>query len=115
MIYRTILTASVIMLVMSTMSLPALAQSTRDAANGGARLIERIKLELVRHPAFNEDIYTVSGQPHGNAPYAGYSVYIWLRQQIRRSLNQSGPDPVGRAIDAQWRVVRENDMLRLNP
>ncbi|MFM8584169.1 MAG: hypothetical protein ACKOFW_22145 [Planctomycetaceae bacterium] len=80
-----------------------------------ARLIERIKLELVRHPAFNEDINTVSGQPHGNAPYADYSVYIWLRQQIRRALNQSGPDPVGQAIDAQWRVVRENDMLRLNP
>jgi Tol biopolymer transport system component len=80
-----------------------------------ARLIERIKLELVQHPKFNEDINTVSGQPHGNAPYADYSVYIWLRQQIRRSLNQSGPDPVGRAIDTQWRVVREDDMLRLKP
>jgi hypothetical protein len=33
-----------------------------------ARLIERIKLELVRHPAFNEEINTVRGQPHGNAP-----------------------------------------------
>jgi hypothetical protein len=80
-----------------------------------ARLIERIQLELAEHPAFNEDINTVSGQPHGNAPYADYSVYVWLRKQIRARLNQSGPDPVGAAIDARLGVLRENCVLRLTP
>ena len=80
-----------------------------------ARLIERIMLELVNSPAFNEEINTVSGQPHGNTPYADYSVYLWLRKEIRSRLNQSGPDPVGTAIDAQLGVVRENGVLRLEP
>src|SRR6185295_5991865 len=57
-----------------------------------ARLIELIKLELVDNPAFNEDINTVTGKPHGNTPYADYSVYAWLRPEIRRRLHQTGPD-----------------------
>jgi hypothetical protein len=78
-------------------------------------LIERIKLELVKSPAFNEDINTVTGQPHGNTPYADYSAYTWLRKAIRGRLNQGGPDPVGLAIDRQLGVVRENGVLRLDP
>ncbi|GDY19805.1 hypothetical protein LBMAG56_11500 [Verrucomicrobiota bacterium] len=80
-----------------------------------ARLIERIKLELVSTPGFNEDINTVTGKPHGNTPYADYSVYTWLRREIRKRLNQTGPDPVGAAIDAHLGVVRENGVLRLEP
>ena len=45
------------------------------------RLIERIEKELVRMPAFNEDIDTVTGQPHGNTPYADYSGFLWLRSE----------------------------------
>lgn len=85
------------------------------AAEVDARLIDRIKLELARNPAFNEDINTVTGQPHGNTPYADYSVYTWLRKEIRNRLKQTGPDPVGAAIDAQLGVVREDGMLRLEP
>lgn len=85
------------------------------AAEVDARLIERIKLELASNPAFHEDINTVTGQPHGNTPYADYSVYSWLRQQIRGRLHQAGPDPVGAAIDAHLGVVRENGILQLDP
>lgn len=86
-----------------------------DPAEVDARLIERIKLELVHHPSFNEDINTVTGQPHGNTPYADYSVYIWLRREIRARLGQTGPDPVETAIDAHLGVVREDGVLRLEP
>jgi hypothetical protein len=79
------------------------------------RLIERIKLELTRSPAFNEDIDTVSGVPHGNAPYADYSGYSWLRSEIRRRLGQKGPDPAGSAIDAYLKVIRDKGVLRLKP
>jgi len=80
-----------------------------------ARLTERIKLELTRSPAFNEDINTVTGTPHGNAPYADYSGYLWLRSEIRRRLGQKVPDPVGSAIDAHLKVVRDKGVLRLEP
>lgn len=85
------------------------------AAEVDARLIERIQLEWVSHPAFNEDINTVTGKPHGNTPYADYSVYIWLRREIRLRLQQFGPDPVGAAMDARLGVVRVNGVLRLEP
>ena len=85
------------------------------AAEVDARLVERIKLELVSSPAFNEDIHTVTGKPHGNTPYADYSVYTWLRKEIRRRLGQTGPDPVGAAIDAHLGVVREKGRLGLAP
>jgi hypothetical protein len=85
------------------------------AAEVDARLVERIKLELVSNPAFNEDINTVTGKPHGNTPYADYSVYIWLRQEIRRRLGHAAPDPVGAAIDAHLGVARDKGQLRLEP
>jgi hypothetical protein len=85
------------------------------AAEVNARLIERIKLEFAKNPAFNEDINTVTGQPHGNTPYADYSVYTWLRKEIRSRLKQTGPDPVGTAIDARLGVVSANGVLRLEP
>ena len=85
------------------------------AAEVEARLVERIKLELANNPAFNEDINTVTSKPHGNTPYADYSVYTWLRTEIRGRLKQTEPDPVGAAIDAQLGVVRESGVLRLEP
>lgn len=85
------------------------------AAEVDARLIERINLELTTHPAFNEDIDTVTGKPHGNTPYADYSIYIWLRKEIRSRLKQTGPDPVGMAINSHLGVVYENGNLRLEP
>jgi hypothetical protein len=83
------------------------------AAEVDARLIERIKVELKVSPVFNEDIDTVSGKPHGNVPYADYSGYLWLRSEIRRRLGQKDPDPVGSAIDAFLKVVRDERVLRL--
>jgi hypothetical protein len=85
------------------------------AAEVDARLIERIQIELAHNPAFNEDINTVTGQPHGNILYSWNSGFWWLRKEIRRRLGQTGVDPVGAAIDAKLGVVRENGVLRLEP
>ena len=85
------------------------------AADVDARLTERIKVELDRVPAFNEDINTVTGEPHGHILYSWNSGYAWLRSEIRRRLDPAGPDPVGAAIDDYLGVVRENGALRLEP
>jgi hypothetical protein len=85
------------------------------AAEVDARLVERIMLELTRSPAFNEDINTVTGMPHGNTPYADYSGFLWLRGEIRRRLGQKGPDPVASAVDAHLKVVQDKGVLRLEP
>jgi len=69
-------------------------------------LIERIKLEIAHVPAFNESISTVTGEPHGHILYSWNSGYWWIRQQIRKRLGQTGPDPVEEAIDAHLNVVR---------
>lgn len=78
-------------------------------------LVERIAREIVHVPAFNESISTVTGQPHGHILYSWNSGYWWLRKEIRRRLGQTGPDPVGAAVDAPLGVVRENGVLRLEP
>lgn len=85
------------------------------AAEVDALLVERIAREIVHVPAFNESISTVTGQPHGHILYSWNSGYWWLRKEIRRRLSQTGPDPVGAAIDARLGVVRENGVLRLEP
>ena len=85
------------------------------AAEVDALLVERIAREIVHVPAFNESISTVTGQPHGHILYSWNSGYWWLRKEIRRRLGQTGPDPVGAAIDARLGVVRENGVLRLEP
>ena len=71
------------------------------AAEVDALLVERIAREIVHVPAFNESISTVTGQPHGHILYSWNSGYWWLRKEIRRRLGQTGPDPVGAAIDAR--------------
>ena len=80
----------------------------------GRRHAVRVAPELARNPAFNEDIDTVTGKPHGNILYSWNSGFWWLRKEIRRRLGHTGPDPVGLAIDAKLGVVRENGMLRLS-
>jgi hypothetical protein len=85
------------------------------AAEVDARLIERIQVEIKEVPAFNEDIDTVTGKPHGHILYSWNSGYWWLRKEIRRRLGQTGPDPVDAAIDAKLGVVRGNGALRLAP
>ncbi len=51
--------------------------------------------------AFNESISTVTGQPHGHSLYSWNSGYWWLRKGVRCRLGQTGPDPVGAAMDAR--------------
>jgi hypothetical protein len=76
-------------------------------------LAERIEREIEHVPAFNESISTVNGKPHGHVLYSWNSGYLWLRREIRRRLGQSGPDPVGAAIDARLHVVRDAGFLQL--
>jgi len=85
------------------------------AAEVDALLAERIAREIACVPAFNESISTVTGEPHGHILYSWNSGFWWLRKEIRRRLGQTGPDPVGAAIDARLGVVRENGVLRLEP
>jgi len=85
------------------------------AAEVDALLVERIAREIAHVPAFNESISTVNGQPHGHILYSWNSGFWWLRKEIRKHLGQTGPDPVGVAIDRRLGVVRENDALRLEP
>lgn len=79
-----------------------------------AKLVERIKLELVDHPAFNENIQTVTGKPNGNTPYADYSVYVWLRNRFRQRQKQSGVDRVGEMLDRHLSVKRVDGVLLLD-
>jgi len=86
-----------------------------DAAEVDSRLVERIDLELRHNPAFNEDIDTTTGKPHGHVLYSWNSGFWWLRKEIRRRLGQTGPDPVAAAVDAKLGVVRDGGILRLEP
>lgn len=83
------------------------------AAEVDALLVERIAREIAHVPAFNESISTVNGQPHGHVLYSWNSGFWWLRKEIRKRLGQTGPDPIGTAIDRRLGVVRENDTLEL--
>ena len=85
------------------------------AAEVDALLTERIEREIAQVPAFNESISTVDGHPHGHILYSWNSGYWWLRREIRKRLGQTGPDPVGAAIDARLGVVRECGALALAP
>jgi hypothetical protein len=85
------------------------------AAEVDSLLVERIAREIVHVPAFNESISTVTGQPHGHILYSWNSGYWWLRKEVRRRLGQTGPDPVGAAIDARLGVISDGGVLRLEP
>ncbi len=81
-----------------------------------AQLIaERIEKEIAMVPAFNEDINTVTGQPHGHILYSWNSGYSWLRKMFRQRMNRTGDDPVDIAINRKLNIVRDRaKMLRLN-
>ncbi len=78
-------------------------------------LVERTGREIAQVPAFNESISTVDGHPHGHILYSWNSGFWWLRKEIRNRLGQTGPDPIGLAIDQDLGVVRESGLLRLKP
>ncbi len=80
-----------------------------------AKLIaERIEEEIAIVPAFNEDINTVTGQPHGHILYSWNSGYSWLRKMFRQRMNRTGDDPVETAINRKLNIVRDRaKMLRL--
>jgi hypothetical protein len=84
-----------------------------DPATIEGLLAERIGREIAHVPAFNESISTVDGRPHGNILYSWNSGYWWLRQEIRRRLGRTGPDPAAAAVDAKLGVVRDGGFLKM--
>ena len=80
-----------------------------------AKLIaERIEEEIAIVPAFNEDINTVTGQPHGHILYSWNSGYAWLRKMFRQRMHKTGDDPVAAAINRKLNIVHDRkQMLRL--
>jgi len=82
-------------------------------AEADALVVERIRREIARVPAFNESISTVDGHPHGHILYCWNSGYWWLRKEVRRRLQLTGPDAVGGAVDGGIGVVRAGGELRL--
>ncbi len=84
-----------------------------DRAEADALVVERIRREIARVPAFNESISTVDGHPHGHILYCWNSGYWWLRKEVRRRMGETGEDAVGIALDRGLGVKRVDDELRL--
>ena len=78
-------------------------------------LLWRLGKELAYMPAFHESLNTVKGQPHGHHLYSWNSGFWWLRREVRRRLNLSGPDPLEAQLDAELGVFRRNGFLQLQP
>ena len=78
-------------------------------------LIKRITTELAYAPAFNESINTLTGRPQGHILYSWNSGYWWLRQQFRKRMHQTTPDPVADEIDKRLGVVHDSSGLHLEP
>ena len=79
------------------------------------KLLWRLGKELIYMPAFHESLNTVKGAPHGHHLYSWNSGFWWLRREVRKRLNLTGPDPLEAQLDAELGVVRENDYLSLRP
>ena len=80
-----------------------------------ALLAERIERELAIVPAFNEDINTITGQPHGHILYSWNSGYAWLRKMFRQRLQRTSDDPVDTALNRKLGIIRDSKkMLRLS-
>ncbi len=80
-----------------------------------ALLAERIEKELAIVPAFNEDINTITGQPHGHILYSWNSGYAWLRKMFRQRLQRTSDDPVDTALNRKLGIIRDSKkMLRLS-
>jgi len=78
-------------------------------------LVWRIEKELAHVPAFNESLNTVTGAPHGHILYSANSGYVWLREQFRKHLGQTGPDEVAATIDRKLGVACDAAGLHLEP
>ncbi len=78
-------------------------------------LLWRLGKELIYMPAFHESLNTVKGQPHGHHLYSWNSGFWWLRREVRKRLNLTGPDPLEAQLDAELGVVRQNGFLQLRP
>jgi len=79
------------------------------------RLLWRLGKELIYMPAFHESLNTVQGVPHGHHLYSWNSGFWWLRREVRKQLNHSGPDPLEAQLDAELGITRANGFLQLNP
>jgi hypothetical protein len=79
------------------------------------QLLRRIRKEVAYNPAFNESISTLTGKPHGHILYVANSGYWWLRQEIRKHLGITGPDPVDELMDKELGIVHHDGYLVLDP
>jgi hypothetical protein len=79
------------------------------------RLLWRLGKELIYMPAFHESLNTVKGLPHGHHLYSWNSGFWWLRREVRKRLNLSGPDPLEAQLDEELGVSRQNGFLQLQP
>jgi hypothetical protein len=66
-------------------------------------------------PAFHESLNTVKGLPHGHHLYSWNSGFWWLRREVRKRLNLSGPDPLEAQLDAELGISRHHGFLQLQP
>ncbi len=78
-------------------------------------LLWRLGKELAYMPAFHESLNTVKGQPHGHHLYSWNSGFWWLRREVRKRLNLSGPDLLEAQLDEELGVSRQNGFLQLQP
>ena len=79
------------------------------------QLMWRLEKELAWMPAFHESISTVTGKPHGHHLYSWNSGFWWLRREIRKRLELSGPDPLEAALDKRLGVIQRDGQLILDP
>ncbi len=86
-----------------------------DAKWVDEHLLWRLGKELAYMPAFHESLDTVKGRPHAHHLYSWNSGFWWLRREVRRQLNLSGPDPLEAQLDAELGISRVNGFLQLHP
>jgi hypothetical protein len=79
------------------------------------RLLWRLGKELAYMPAFHESLNTVKGQPHGHHLYSWNSGFWWLRREVRKRLNLSGPDPLEVQLDEDLGIAHRDGFLQLQP
>jgi len=78
------------------------------------QLVWRLEKELATMPAFHESISTLNGNPHGHHLYSWNSGYHWLRKEVRKRMNMTGPDPVEQRMDQMLGVLNVDGKLALD-
>ena len=86
-----------------------------DAKWVDEQLLWRLGKELIYMPAFHESLNTVKGLPHGHHLYSWNSGFWWLRREVRKRLNLTGPDPLEAQLDVELGVSRRDGFLQLHP